>query len=438
MDNKDRLNDAIDYSRDMDYDFFGFKTLEKSYLLKVHGKIVERPQHMIMRVAVGIHKSDIDSALNTYNLISQKWFTHATPTLFNAGTPMPQMSSCFLLTMQDDSIDGIYKTLHQCAMISKAAGGIGLSAHNIRADGTYIKGTNGTSNGLVPMLKVFNETARYVDQGGGKRKGSFAIYLEPWHADIFEFLQLKKNHGKEEQRARDLFFALWVCDLFMKRVQENGDWTLFCPNKAPGLHECFGDEFETLYTRYEQEGRGNQTIKAQKLWEAIIESQIETGTPYMMFKDHANRKSNQQNLGTIKSSNLCCEIIEYTSKDEIAVCNLASICLPKFVKADQTFDHEKLHEIARTVTKNLNRIIDNNYYPIEEARRSNMRHRPIGIGIQGLADCLIKMKVSFEDDRAEQINADIFETIYHAAMTESMELAKQEGPYETFKGSPLS
>ena len=379
--NKERLNAAIDYKRDWDYDFFGFKTLEKSYLLKVDGKITERPQQMIMRVALGIHKSDIDSAVQTYDMISQKLFTHATPTLFNAGTPKPQMSSCFLLAMQGDSIEGIYKTLLQTALISKSAGGIGLSVHNIRATGTYIKGTNGISNGLVPMLKVFNETARYVDQGGGKRKGSFAIYLEPWHPDIFEFLQLKKNHGKEENRARDLFYALWVPDLFMKRVMENGDWTFFCPNKCPGLHECHGAEFEALYLKYESEGRGNQTIKAQKLWDAIIESQIETGTPYMLFKDHANNKSNQKNLGTIKSSNLCCEIMEYTSPDEVAVCNLASICLPKFVKADGTYDFERLHQISRIVTKNLNRIIDNNYYPIEEAKNSNMRNRPIGIGI---------------------------------------------------------
>lgn len=348
------------------------------------------------------------------------------------------MSSCFLLTMNEDSIDGIFKTLHQTAMISKSAGGIGLSVHGIRAEGAYIKGTNGVSNGLVPMLKVFNETARYVDQGGGKRKGSFAMYLEPWHADVFEFLQLKKNHGKEENRARDLFYALWVPDLFMKRVVENGDWTLFCPNRAPGLHTCHGEEFEKLYTQYEAEGRGNQTIKAQKLWESIIESQIETGTPYMLFKDHANKKSNQQNLGTIKSSNLCCEILEYTSPDEVAVCNLASICLPKFVNDEGVFDFAKLHQIARTLCKNLNRIIDGNYYPVEEARRSNMRHRPIGLGVQGLADALIKMKVAFEDERAEQVNAEIFETIYHGAMEMSVELAKKEGHYETFKGSPLS
>lgn len=438
MKNKDTLNNAINYKKDWDYDFFGYKTLEKSYLLKVEGKIVERPSQMIMRVAVGIHKDDIKSVIETYNDITDKMYTHATPTLFNAGTPKPQMSSCFLLTMKDDSIDGIYSTLHQTALISKSAGGIGLSVHNIRATGTYIKGTNGISNGLLPMLKVFNETARYVDQGGGKRKGSFAIYLEPWHADVFEFLQLKKNHGKEENRARDLFYALWIPDLFMKRVLENGEWTLFCPNKAPGLPDCHGAEFEKLYLKYEAEGRGNQTVKAQKLWETIIESQIETGTPYMLFKDHANGKSNQQNLGTIKSSNLCCEIVEYTSKDEIAVCNLASICLPKFVKEDGSYDFVALHEVSMKITKNLNRIIDNNFYPIQEAKNSNMRHRPIGIGIQGMADALIKMKIPYEDDRAEKMNAEIFETIYHGAMQQSMELAKKDGHYESFKGSPLS
>ena len=434
----EKLQEAIDYKKDLDYDYFGYKTLEKGYLLKVHGKTVERPQSMIMRVALGIHKADIDSAIETYRLMADRFFTHATPTLFNAGTPKPQMSSCFLLAMKDDSIEGIYSTLHQTALISKSAGGIGLSVHNIRAGGSYIKGTNGNSNGLVPMLKVFNETARYVDQGGGKRKGSFAIYLEPWHADIYEFLQLKKNHGKEENRARDLFYALWVPDLFMKRVMEDGEWTLFCPNKCPGLHEVHSEEFEKLYLGYEAAGKGNQTVKAQQLWQTIIESQIETGTPYMLFKDHANRKSNQQNLGTIKSSNLCCEIVEYTSKDEVAVCNLASLALPKYVKADGTYDHEKLHQVARLVTKNLNRIIDGNYYPIPEAKNSNMRHRPIGIGVQGLADALILMKIAYEDEAAEKLNAEIFETIYHAAMTESVELAKVEGHYETFKGSPLS
>lgn len=392
---------------------------------------------MLMRVSIGIHKQDVDSAIETYNLMSDKWFTHATPTLFNAGLPKAQMSSCFLLTMKDDSILGIYDTLKNTAMISKCAGGVGLAVHNIRASGSYIKGTNGHSNGLIPMLRVFNETARYVDQGGGKRKGSFAIYLEPWHADVFDFLQLKKNHGKEEQRARDLFYALWIPDLFMKRVRDNGDWTLFCPNEAKGLYECHGEEFERLYTKYEIQGIGRKTIKAHKLWEAIIDSQVETGTPYMLYKDHANSKSNHKHLGTIKSSNLCCEIIEYTSPDEIAVCNLASISLPRYVQ-DGKFNYEKLHEVTKVITRNLNRIIDHNYYPCEEAKNSNMRHRPIGIGIQGLADALMMLKISFEDERAYQFNQEIFETIYHASMTSSLELAKIEGPYQSFKGSPLS
>jgi len=375
------LQSAIDFKRDLDYDYFGFKTLERAYLLKINGKIAERPQHMLMRVSVGIHKHDIERAIETYHLMSDKWFTHATPTLFNAGTPKPQMSSCFLLTMKDDSINGIYETLMNTALISKSAGGVGLAVHNIRATGSYIKGTNGYSNGLVPMLKVFNETARYVDQGGGKRKGSFAIYLEPWHADVFEFLQLKKNHGKEEQRARDLFYALWIPDLFMKRVRDNEDWTLFCPNEAKGLPECHGEEFEKLYLKYEAEGKGKRSVKAHKLWEAIIESQIETGTPYMLYKDQANSKSNHQHLGTIKSSNLCCEVIEYTSPDEIAVCNLASISLPRYIIEPKIFDFEKLHEVTKVITRNLNRVIDENYYPCEEAKRSNRRHRPIGIGI---------------------------------------------------------
>jgi ribonucleoside-diphosphate reductase alpha subunit len=435
---KDRIEEVIDYTRDHSYDFFGFKTLERSYLLKVDGKIVERPQTMLMRVSLGIHKKDIESAFETYNLMSQKWFTHATPTLFNAGTPRPQMSSCFLLAMRDDSIEGIFETLQQCAMISKNAGGIGLAAHCIRATSSYIRGTNGHSNGLVPMLRVYNDTARYVDQGGGKRKGSFAIYLEPWHADIFEFLNLKKNHGKEENRARDLFYALWVCDLFMKRVEENGDWTLMCPNECPGLFETWGEEFEKLYTKYEEEGRGRKTIKAQQLWNAIIESQIETGVPYMLYKDHANSKSNQQNLGTIKSSNLCCEIMEYTDKDQVAVCNLASISLPKFVSDEGVFDYEQLHSVTRTITKNLNRVIDGNYYPVPEAEYSNFRNRPIGIGVQGLADALQKMQLPFEDDRAVDVNKKIFETIYHAAVSMSLDLAKEEGAYETFKGSPMS
>jgi len=431
------LDSSIIYDRDFTYDYFGFKTLEKSYLLKLDGKVVERPQHMLMRVAIGIHHQDIDSVIETYNLLSEKWFTHATPTLFNAGTPKPQLSSCFLLTIQDDSIDGIYDTLKQCAKISQSAGGIGLSIHNVRATGSYIKGTNGTSNGLIPMLKVFNDTARYVDQGGGKRKGAFAIYLEPWHADVFEFLDLKKNHGKEEYRARDLFYAMWMPDLFMKRVEANTDWSLFCPNEAPGLAEAYGDEFEKLYEKYEREGRARRVVKAQDLWFEILESQTETGTPYMLYKDAANKKSNQKNLGTIKSSNLCTEIMEFTSKDEVAVCNLASLALPKFV-VDGKFDHQKLYEVTYVVAKNLNKVIDVNYYPVEEARRSNMRHRPIGLGVQGLADAFIKLRMPFESDEASGLNEDIFETIYFAAMTASKDLAIKEGPYETFKGSPVS
>lgn len=435
--NAQLLDSSIIYDRDFGYDYFGFKTLERSYLLKLHGKVAERPQHMLMRVSVGIHREDVDAAIETYNLMSERWFTHATPTLFNSGTPKPQMSSCFLLSMKDDSIDGIYDTLKNCAKISQSAGGIGLSIHNVRATGSYIKGTNGTSNGIIPMLRVFNDTARYVDQGGGKRKGSFAIYLEPWHADIFEFLDLRKNNGKEEMRARDLFTALWVSDLFMKRVKENGDWSLFCPNEAPGLADCWGEEFEALYTKYEEEGRYRKQIKAQDLWFAVLESQIETGNPYMLFKDSANRKSNQQNLGTIKSSNLCTEILEYTSSDEIAVCNLASIALPRFVDQGQ-FDHQKLFEVTYHVTKNLNKIIDGNYYPVPEARRSNMRHRPIGLGVQGLADTFIMLRLPFDSPEARQLNAEIHETIYYASMTASKDLAKKDGPYETFPGSPVS
>lgn len=435
--NADILDSSIIYDRDFGYDYFGFKTLERSYLLKTNGKVAERPQHMLMRVAVGIHKNDIEKAIETYNLMSERWFTHATPTLFNAGTPKPQMSSCFLLTMKDDSIDGIYDTLKMCAKISQSAGGIGLSIHNVRATGSYIKGTNGTSNGIVPMLRVFNDTARYVDQGGGKRKGSFAIYLEPWHADIFEFLDLRKNHGKEEVRARDLFFALWISDLFMERVEQEGDWSLFCPNEAPGLADCWGDEFKALYTRYEAEGKARKTIKARDLWTAVLESQIETGTPYMLYKDACNAKSNQQNLGTIKSSNLCTEIIEYTSPDEVAVCNLASLALPRFV-IDGKFDHQRLYEVTKVATRNLNRIIDNNYYPVEEARNSNMRHRPIGLGVQGLADTFILLRLPFESEEAKKLNAEIFETIYFAAMESSCELAKEEGYYETYPGSPVS
>jgi len=436
--NAKRLDDAIDYDRDFNYDYFGFKTLERSYLMTLDGKVTERPQHMLMRVAVGIHMEDIDAAIETYDLMSEKWFTHATPTLFNAGTPKPQLSSCFLLSMQDDSIDGIYDTLKQCAKISQSAGGIGLSIHNVRATGSYIKGTNGTSNGIVPMLRNFDMTARYVDQGGGKRKGSFAIYMEPWHADIFDFLDLKKNHGKEEMRARDLFYAIWTPDLFMKRVEANEEWSLFCPNECPGLYDAYGDEFEKLYEKYEKEGRARQTVKAQDLWFEILESQIETGTPYMLYKDAANRKSNQKNLGTIRSSNLCTEIMEYTSKDEVAVCNLASIALNKFVKEDGSYDHQKLYEITKVVTRNLNKVIDVNYYPVEEARKSNMRHRPIGIGVQGLADAFLLMKLAFESDEARKLNAEIFETIYFGAMETSMELAEQDGAYETFEGSPVS
>ena len=435
--NAETLDSAIIYDRDFTYDYFGFKTLERSYLLKLDGKVVERPQHLLMRVAVGIHKADIASAIATYNDLSEGWYTHATPTLFNAGTPKPQMSSCFLLQLKEDSITGIYDTLKQCAQISQSAGGIGLSVHNLRAKGSYIKGTNGTSNGIVPMLRVFNDTARYVDQGGGKRKGSFAVYLEPWHDDIEDFLELKKNHGKEEMRARDLFYALWIPDLFMKRVEANGDWTLMCPNECPGLSDTWGEKFEALYEGYEAAGKGRRTIKAQELWFRILESQIETGTPYMLFKDAANGKSNQQNLGTIKSSNLCTEIIEYTSADEVAVCNLGSIALPKFVEKGR-FDHEKLFEVTLRLARNLNRVIDHNYYPIPEARRSNMRHRPIGIGVQGLADAFILMRYPFDSVEAKVLNREIFETIYHAALTASKDLAREEGPYETYEGSPVS
>lgn len=434
---QDQLDSAIIYDRDFSYDFFGFKTLERSYLLRLNGEVAERPQHMLMRVSVGIHKNDIEAAIRTYNDLSEGWYTHATPTLFNAGTPKPQMSSCFLLQLKEDSISGIYDTLKQCAQISQSAGGIGLSVHNLRAKGSYIKGTNGTSNGIVPMLRVFNDTARYVDQGGGKRKGSFAIYLEPWHADVFDFLELKKNHGKEEMRARDLFYAMWVPDLFMKRVEQGGDWTLMCPNECPGLSDTWGAKFEELYEKYEAEGKGRQTVKAQDLWFKILESQIETGTPYMLFKDAANGKSNQQNLGTIKSSNLCTEIIEYTSPDEVAVCNLGSIALPKFVTKGK-FDHDKLFEVTYQLTRNLNRVIDQNYYPIPEARRSNMRHRPIGIGVQGLADAFILMRYPFDSVEAKVLNREIFETIYYASMTASKDLAKEEGPYETYQGSPVS
>lgn len=435
--NAELFDSSIIYNRDFGYDFFGFKTLERSYLLKLNGVIAERPQHMLMRVAIGIHLDDIDSVLETYHLMSKKYFTHATPTLFNSGTPKPQMSSCFLLTMKDDSIDGIYDTLKQTAKISQSAGGIGLSIHNIRATGSYISGTNGTSNGIVPMLRVFNDTARYVDQGGGKRKGSFAIYVEPWHADIFDFLELKKNHGKEEMRARDLFYAMWVPDLFMKRVEQDAEWTLMCPNECPGLFDCHGDTFDKLYIQYEKEGKGRKTVKARELWEKILESQIETGTPYMLYKDSANRKSNQQNLGTIRSSNLCTEILEYTAPDEVAVCNLASIALPMFIE-DGAFNHQKLFEVTVQVTKNLNRVIDRNYYPVPEAENSNFRHRPVGLGVQGLADAFILLRLPFTSEKAKELNQEIFETLYYAALTASLEEAKKDGPYETYKGSPIS
>ena len=464
MANKERLDREIIYDRDSQYDFFGYKTLERSYLLRVNGKVVERPQHMLMRVSVGIHKENVEAAIETYHMLSERWFTHASPTLFNAGTPRPQLSSCFLLTMKEDSIEGIYDTLKECAAISKGAGGIGLNIHCIRSTSSYIRGTNGTSNGIVPMLRVFNDTARYVDQGGGKRKGAFAIYLEPWHADIFEWLDLRKNHGKEEQRARDLFYGLWTNDLFMERVEANGNWSLFCPNEAPGLADCWGDEFVALYEKYEREGRAKKVVKAQQLWFAIMESQVETGNPYMLFKDSCNRKSNQQNLGTIKCSNLCTEIVEYSSPDETAVCNLASIALPRFVKehpsspvsphsgsnamgkkmlgslnaANRFFDFDKLKAITRVATRNLNKIIDVNYYPVETARKSNLRHRPIGLGVQGLADTFILLGLAFESEEAKELNRQIFETVYFAALETSMELAKELGPYSSYEGSPVS
>ena len=435
--NAELLDSKIIYNRDFGYDYFGFKTLERSYLLKINGNIVERPQHMLMRVSVGIHLDDIDAVIDTYELMSKKYFTHATPTLFNAGTPKPQMSSCFLLAMQDDSIDGIYDTLKQTAKISQSAGGIGLSIHNIRSTGSYISGTNGTSNGIVPMLRVFNDTARYVDQGGGKRKGSFAIYIEPWHSDIYDFLYLKKNHGKEEMRARDLFYAMWIPDLFMKRVENNEEWTLMCPNECPGLYDCHGDEFDKLYLKYEKQSKGRKSIKARELWEKILESQIETGTPYMLYKDSANRKSNQKNLGTIRSSNLCTEILEYTSKDEIADCNLASIALPMFVD-DGKFNHQKLYDVTVRVTKNLNKVIDRNYYPVKEAENSNFRHRPVGLGVLGLADAFILLRMPFTSDEAKELNQEIFETIYYAALNASVEEAKKYGVHESYKGSPIS
>ncbi|AFR95612.1 ribonucleoside-diphosphate reductase large subunit [Cryptococcus neoformans C23] len=439
MDNKDILDSAIIYDRDFAYNYFGFKTLERSYLLRINGKIVERPQHMIMRVAVGIHGSNIDKVIETYNLMSERYFTHASPTLFNAGTPRPQMSSCFLVAMKDDSIDGIYDTLKTCAQISKTAGGIGLHIHNIRAKGSYIAGTNGYSNGIIPMLRAYDATARYVDQGGNKRPGAFAIYLEPWHADVFDFIDLRKNHGKEEVRARDLFYALWISDLFMKRVESDGDWTLMCPAECPGLADVYGEEFEKLYESYERQGKGRKTIKAQKLWFAILEAQTETGVPYICYKDAANSKSNQKHLGTIKSSNLCTEIMEYSSPDEVAVCNLASLALPAFVDLERrVYDFKKLHEITKVVTKNLDTVITRNYYPVPEARNSNMRHRPVGLGVQGLADAFMALRMPFDSAEARELNIQIFETIYHAALEASCELAEEFGTYESYEGSPIS
>lgn len=437
QENAELFDSSIIYDRDFGYDYFGFKTLEKSYLLRMNGKIVERPQQMLMRVAIGIHQKDVAAAIETYHLMSERWFTHATPTLFNAGTPTPQLSSCFLLQMKEDSIDGIFDTLKQCAKISRAAGGIGLSIHDVRAAGSYIRGTGGISNGIIPMLKVFNDTARYVDQGGGKRKGSFAVYLEPWHADIFDFLELRKNHGKEELRARDLFTALWIPDLFMQRVEANETWSLFCPNEAPDLNLHWGKDFETLYCRYEAEGRARKVIQAQELWFKILEAQIETGSPYMLYKDACNRKSNQQNLGTIQCSNLCTEIVEYTAPDEVAVCNLSSLALPRFIKNGE-FDHQKLFEVTKVIVRNLNKIIDINYYPVKEAENSNFRHRPIGIGVQGLADAFLLLRLPFESSEARQLNQEIFETIYFAAVSASNELAKRDGPYSSYSGSPMS
>mmetsp|Transcript_2663 Transcript_2663/g.4104 ORF Transcript_2663/g.4104 Transcript_2663/m.4104 type:complete len:797 (-) Transcript_2663:59-2449(-) len=443
----DELEGMITQDNDMKYEYFGYKTLEKSYLLRMEGEsgsmeVAERPQYMLLRVAIGIHAPDFDAVKESYKLLSEGWFTHATPTLFNAGTPKPQMSSCFLIATKEDSIPGIFDTLKTCALISKSAGGIGLHVHKVRSCGSYISGTNGTSNGLVPMLRVFNDTARYVDQGGGKRKGAFAIYVEPWHPDIFDFLTLKRNTGKEEMRARDLFYGLWIPDLFMKRVQSSGNWTLFDPSNAPGLDECYGEEFEKLYEQYEKEGRGTKVVTAQELWFHILESQIETGTPYMLYKDACNAKSNQKNLGTIKCSNLCTEIIEYTSPEEVAVCNLASISLPMFVKkrgdGSSFFDFEMLRFVSQVVTFGLNRVIDANYYPVPEAKASNMKHRPIGIGVQGLADTFLLLKLPFTCEEAQRLNEDIFETIYFGALEKSCELAEKFGPYESYTGSPLS
>ncbi|MDV3854856.1 ribonucleoside-diphosphate reductase subunit alpha [Elizabethkingia anophelis] len=435
--NADEIDSRIIYDRDYNFDYFGFKTLERSYLIRTNGKVTERPQHLFMRVAIGIHKEDIEAAIETYNLMSEKWFVHATPTLFNAGTPKPQMSSCFLLSMVEDSISGIFDTLKRCALISQSAGGIGISIHNVRATGSYIKGTGGISNGIIPMLRVYNDTARYVDQGGGKRKGAIAVYLEPWHADIFDFLDIRKNHGKEEMRARDLFPALWIPDLFMQRVEENSDWSLFDPNEAPGLCDTYGQAFATMYKQYEQDGKFRKQVKARELWNAILEAQIETGTPYMCYKDAVNEKSNQKNIGVIRSSNLCTEIMEFTNADEVAVCNLASLALPRYV-SENGFDFQKLYEVTKIVTRNLNKVIDGNYYPVPETENSNFKHRPIGLGVQGLADVFILLRLPFESEEAKQLNIDIFETIYFAAMEASMELAKEQGAYESFKGSPLS
>jgi len=461
---KTEFDDMIVHNRDYLIDYFGFKTLERAYLMKYNNVIVERPQYLWLRVAIGIHGNNLEKVKTTYDLMSQKYFTHATPTLFNAGTPKPQLSSCYLLALEDDSISGIYSTLKDCAQISKWAGGIGLHIHNVRAQGSHIRGTNGSSNGIVPMLRVFNNTARYVDQGGGRRNGSFAIYLEPWHADIDNFLELKKNHGDEEMKARDLFYALWIPDLFMERVNSNGEWTLMCPDECPGLSDAYGDEFVKLYTDYETKNKGRKTIKARDLWFRIMDSQMETGTPYILYKDAANKKSNQQNLGTIKSSNLCTEIIEYSDDKETAVCNLASIGLSRFVREDKLFDYEKLHEVTKVVTDNLNRVIDINFYPTDKTKRSNLRHRPIGLGVQGLADVFALMNVPFTSDDARSINKKIFETIYHASMEQSMEIAKERytliqegkkediyneyeikledksfcGAYSSFEGSPLS
>ncbi|XP_066146866.1 ribonucleoside-diphosphate reductase large subunit [Euwallacea fornicatus] len=439
MKNADQLNSHIIYDRDFSYNYFGFKTLERSYLLKINGKIVERPQHMLMRVSVGIHGEDIDAAIETYNYLSEKYFTHASPTLFNAATPRPQLSSCFLLMMPDDSIEGIYKCLTQCAFISKSAGGIGVNVHNIRSKGTYIAGTNGISNGLVPMLRVFNATAKYVDQGGNKRPGAFAIYLEPWHADVFEFLNLRKNTGKEELRARDLFYALWIPDLFMKRVESNGVWSLMCPHESPGLSDCYAEKFEELYEKYEKDKRFVRQVPAQDLWRAIIASQVETGTPYMLYKDACNKKSNQKNLGVIKSSNLCTEVLEYSSPDEIAVCNLASIAVNMFVSSDRkSFDFERLKQVTKVVTRNLDKIIDVNFYPVPETYTSNMRHRPIGIGIQGLADAFFLMHMPFDSSEAALLNKQIFETLYYGALEASCELSEKLGKYSSYEGSPVS